>query len=155
MQHYSVRPATLDDLDIIISQRLAMTQEIAETEEATLNTIRTLSRPWLEEHISAGRYMGWFAVDPNGEIAAGVGLWLLDWPPGLLDSGFMRGYIINVYTEKEHRKKNLARRLMTIALEWCKENNINVISLQASPHGRHLYESMGFAPTTEMRLKLK
>jgi hypothetical protein len=43
---------------------------------------------------------------------------------------------------------------MNAALEWCRANRVDVVILHASKEGRHLYESVGFEPTNEMRLVL-
>jgi GNAT superfamily N-acetyltransferase len=71
--------------------------------------------------------------------------------PGNLQGG-AEGYILNVYTEPEHRRRGLARELMEVILAWCRENHIARITLHASEEGRALYEGLGFVPTDEMRL---
>ena len=87
-------------------------------------------------------------------MAAGLGLWLMDWPPHVMGAGERRGNIVNVYTEAAHRRRGLARFLMNTALEWCRANCVDVVILHASKDGRQLYDSMGFKPTNEMRLVL-
>jgi GNAT superfamily N-acetyltransferase len=108
----------------------------------------------LLERLENGRYLGWLAVEPGGTVVAGAGLWLLDWPPGLFDIAPYRGYILNVYTNSEHRKQGLARRVVGAAVDWCAQQKIRVISLHASDQGRPIYEAMDFIPTNEMRLIL-
>ncbi len=49
-------------------------------------------------------YLAWFAVDSSGTIAAGLGLWLMDWPPHMIGPGPWRGNILNVYTRPENRR---------------------------------------------------
>ena len=99
-------------------------------------------------------YLAWFAVDSDGAIAAGVGLWLMDWPPNMVRPGRWRGNIVNVYTRPESRRMGLARRLMETALAWCRANDISTVILHASNDGWPLYESLGFQATNEMRLVL-
>jgi GNAT superfamily N-acetyltransferase len=104
--------------------------------------------------MAASEYLGWLAMTADGSVAAGLGLWLMDWPPHVIGTGLRRGNIINVYTETAHRKRGLARLLLNTALEWCRANRVDVVILHASKEGRHLYESVGFEPTNEMRLVL-
>jgi ribosomal protein S18 acetylase RimI-like enzyme len=70
----------------------------------------------------------------------------------MVAAGQWRGNILNVYTEREHRRRGMARALMQIALEWCAANQVGAVILHASAEGSALYESLGFTPTNEMRL---
>ncbi|MBI1739681.1 MAG: GNAT family N-acetyltransferase, partial [Candidatus Koribacter versatilis] len=66
-----------------------------------------------------------------------------------------RALIINVYTEPEVRQHGLARQLMLLMIQWLREQGLYSVVLHASDAGRHLYETLGFVPTNEMRLRLK
>jgi GNAT superfamily N-acetyltransferase len=59
--------------------------------------------------------------------------------------------VVNVYTEPAERRRGLARLLMERVLEWAREVELEDLVLHAAPDGRHLYESLGFAMTNEMR----
>ena len=111
--------------------------------------------PWVRRKMSASEYLGWFAEAENGEIAAGAGLWLMDWPPHMIGPGSCRGNILNVYTRPEYRRQGLGRRLTGTAVDWCRANGVATVILHASDEGRELYRSLGFAPTNEMRLVIK
>jgi len=63
--------------------------------------------------------------------------------------------ILNVYAEPEVRRQGLARRLMLLMIQWLKDQGFSSVALHASDAGRHLYETLGFRPTNEMRLSLK
>jgi GNAT superfamily N-acetyltransferase len=62
--------------------------------------------------------------------------------------------VLNVYTEPQHRRQGLARKLMLVVLDWCRANRVRPVILHSSDEGRPLYESLGFRPTSEMRLPL-
>ncbi len=111
--------------------------------------------PWLLKKMEAGEYLAWFAIAADHQIAAGLGLWLMDWPPHMLGPGRWRPNILNVYTRPESRRNGLARQLMETALAWCRANQLTTVILHASDAGRPLYASMGFQPSTEMRMILK
>ena len=151
---YTIRRATLDDIDTIVAHRKGMVQDIHPSKTALLDGMAAAFEQWLIPRMRDEKYLGWLAVSPEGSVAAGIGLWLIDWPPTILSTSTYRGYILNVYTDPAHRKQGLARRLTQTALDWCRDNDINVIALHASPFGRPLYESMGFEPNNEMRLVL-
>lgn len=149
---FIIRQAAVADAAIIVSHRRRMFEDMGYNDRAILEAQERGFISWLRERLENGLYRGWFAVDAGGAVVAGAGLWLLDWPPGPMGIAPFRGYILNVYTEPAYRKRGLARRLVTTAIEWCHAQNITAISLHASDEGRPVYESLGFVATNEMRL---
>ena len=131
-----------------------MFQDMGYTDEAAMTAMSAKFRPWLLAHMNAGDYLAWLISAPEGTIAAGAGLWLMDWPPHMIGNGSRRGNILNVYTHPDFRRRGLARELMRAALAWCGGNGVDTVILHASLDGRSLYESMGFTPTNEMRIRL-
>ena len=154
MEQVSIRAATPADLETLVAHRRAMFFEMGYRDEAVLDGMTAAFRPWLLERMRTGEYLAWVAEDVDARIAAGLGLWLMDWPPHMIGPGARRGNILNVYTESTHRRRGIARRLMEVALAWCREHGIRAVILHASDDGRALYEQMGFRPTNEMRLML-
>jgi GNAT superfamily N-acetyltransferase len=151
---FTIRRASTADLDTLVAHRQAMFRDMGYHDEAALNSMSAKFRVWLAEHMNSGDYYAWLVCAPDGSIAAGAGLWLMDWPPHMLGQSQRRGNILNVYTAESFRRRGLARELMKAVLVWCGENHIDTIILHASPSGRSLYESMGFTPSNEMRLRL-
>jgi GNAT superfamily N-acetyltransferase len=77
------------------------------------------------------------------------------WLPHAADPQTRRATILNVYTERAHRRQGLARALMEWMILWCREQGFRAVTLDASDDGRTLYESMGFRLTTQMRLEVR
>jgi ribosomal protein S18 acetylase RimI-like enzyme len=152
---FSIRPATLADLDTLIMHRREMFRDIGYKGEPAFEDMAAKCRDWLRKYMDAGEYLAWLVIAPDGSVAAGAGLWLMDWMPHLLGKSQRRGNILNVYTANEYRRRGLARELMQVILGWCRANAIDTIVLHASADGRSLYESLGFKTTNEMRLKLE
>jgi GNAT superfamily N-acetyltransferase len=151
---FTVRQAVPADLDTIASHRRRMFEDMGHAASPVLKAAEPLYTRWLEERLANGRYLGWFIVAPDGIVVAGAGLWLLDWPAGILDIAPYRGYVLNVYTEPAFRKRGLARRLVQAIKEHCAAQGMRVIGLHASTEGRSIYEALGFQPTNEMRVIL-
>jgi GNAT superfamily N-acetyltransferase len=152
---FSVRSGTLDDVETIVVHRRAMFHEMGYRDQDALDKMCDAFRPWLAQKIQRGEYLAWFATDGDGTVAAGLGLWLMDWPPHMIGPGSCRGNILNVYTRPENRRRGLARQLMDAALGWCLLSKVHTVILHSSDDGRRLYESMGFQPTNEMRIMLE
>jgi GNAT superfamily N-acetyltransferase len=153
-EHFPIRQGTLADAETIVQQRRAMFSEMGYRDQAALDKMCAAFRPWLEGKIQCNEYLAWFAIDENGAIAAGLGLWLMAWPPHMIGPGAPRGNILNVYTRPESRRMGLARKLMDASLAWCLQQGVRAVILHASPDGRRLYESLGFQATNEMRILL-
>lgn len=151
---FTIRRAATADLEILVAHRRAMFKDMGYKDDAALDSMSAKFQVWLLEHMNAGDYHAWLVSSADGSIAAGAGLWLMDWPPHMLGKAARRGNILNVYTAERFRRRGLARELMEAVLQWCRENGVDTVILHASPAGKSLYESMGFAATNEMRLRL-
>jgi GNAT superfamily N-acetyltransferase len=150
---FKLWPASTADVETLVAHRRAMFRDMGYNDDVALNSMSAKFRGWLLDHMNAGDYHAWLVSTPDGLIAAGAGLWLMDWPPHMIGQGSRRGNILNVFTEANFRRRGLARELMKAVLLWCRENGVDTIILHASPSGRSLYESMGFEATNEMRLR--
>ena len=148
----TIRRATAADIDTLVEHRRTMFAEIGYSDDAKLDQMAVAFRPWALARLDSGEYLAWLAIAADGTVAAGLGLWLMDWPPHMIGPGSPRGNILNVYTRPAYRRKGLARQLLEVALDWCRENRIRAVILHSSENGRSLYEAQGFRPTNEMRL---
>ncbi len=151
---FAVRQASTADLDTLVLHRCAMFSDMGYTDAAALDSMAAKFRSWLSARMNSGDYLAWLVSAPDGSVAAGAGLWLMDWPPHMIGTGTRRGNIVNVYTDEQYRRLGLAREVMTTVLAWCRDNRIDTVILHASSSGRSLYESLGFQATNEMRLSL-
>ena len=151
---FTIRQANLTDIPTIVAQRRHMYEGMGYPTGDRMDAMEAEFGLWLHDRLEDGHYRNWFALDCNGEIAAGAGLWLVEWPPQMMDFSPFRGYIMNVYTEPAFRRHGLAKRLVETITRWCSDNSIHVVTLHASECGRPVYETLGFQPTNEMRLML-
>jgi|HubBroStandDraft_6_1064221.scaffolds.fasta_scaffold01980_7 ribosomal protein S18 acetylase RimI-like enzyme len=149
-----IRAARLDekDLETIVGHRRGMFFDMGHRDEQALDLMSGKFGEWLRRTMEAEEYLAWFAVSEDGAVMGGAGLWLMDWPPHMIGGGRWRGNIVNVYTEREYRRRGIARELMKAAMGWCEKNEVETVVLHASAEGRALYESLGFEGTNEMRL---
>jgi GNAT superfamily N-acetyltransferase len=151
---FTIRRASTDDVITLVEHRREMFCDMGYGDDAALDSMAGKFKPWLLRHLNSGEYVAWLAVASDASIAAGAGLWQMDWPPHMIGNAARRGNILNVYTVEKFRRRGLARQLMEAAIQWCRENGVDIVILHASPEGRALYESMGFAPSNEMRIRL-
>ena len=142
MPDYRIRPATLDDIDVLVHHRVAMFSEMGTAIDA--DSVGKAFRDWVTGLLPAGTYRGWVVEGPDGDIVAGGGMTILPWPPGPWYVGGRMAFVYNVYTEPGHRRRGLARLIMEAIHTWCRDEGIGVAGLNASGQAQRLYESMGY-----------
>jgi GNAT superfamily N-acetyltransferase len=153
-QQFTIREATLADLDVILHHRKRMFVEMGYPDDEAMAESGNSSREYFSQAITAGMYRGWIAVGNSGAIIGGGGIVLSRKPSHPRHPQLLRADILNVYTEPEQRRKGVARALMSTMIDWCETNGFAWVTLHASKDGRPLYEKLGFKPTSEMRLEL-
>lgn len=153
MNDYDIRPATEEDLDVVLYHRRRMFEDMGFTDAEALRAMLLSSTELLRRGLMDGTYRGWL-VESGGAVVAGGGVIVLEFQPHPIDPRPRRAWVVNMFTEKAHRRRGLARRLMEIMLEWCRAEGMGHLYLHASDEGRPLYESLGFEPTNEMRVSL-
>ena len=111
-------------------------------------------RQWLGPRLVDGRYFG-FVVEDGHRPVAGVGLMELDWPPHPMHpQDDRRGYVLNMFVEPTHRRKGIARHLLTLADREFSRRGIGYAILHATSAGRPTYEQAGWGPTSELAKSL-
>lgn len=104
--------------------------------------------------MSEDRLVGFVVRTTEGKLAGSGCLWIRDEQPRPTNPRLQVPYLMSMYTEKEYRRKGVAKMIVQTALEWCREHGYGRVVLHASNEGRQLYESFGFEPSNEMRLRL-
>jgi GNAT superfamily N-acetyltransferase len=149
-----IRQARLSDVPTLLRHRRDMFVEMGYSNEVVIEAMLATSEPYLTRALQEGNYRGWVAELPLGQVVAGGGIVITEWPTHPDDPRSSRATIVNMYTEPEYRRQGIARNLMRAMIDWCRAGGFRWVSLHASKDSRPLYESIGFRPTTEMRLYL-
>ncbi|MFC5814751.1 GNAT family N-acetyltransferase [Nonomuraea sp. NPDC050478] len=65
------------------------------------------------------------------------------------------GYVFNVATHPEHRRRGYSRACVTALVEWYRERGIATVDLRSSAEGEPLYASLGFVRTHDPAMRLR
>ena len=152
-----IRRATLADVPALARHRVGMYHDMGHIPESEEAQLRDASSAYFRSALASGEYLAWLAVTSASpeEVVAGAGLIVRRMIPRPGPSGLVEdreAQVVNVYTEVPWRRRGIAVMIMRHLLEYTRANHLNRVSLHASDDGRRLYESLGFAPTNEMRL---
>ena len=154
MQEITIREGTLADIPTITGHRRRMCEDMNYTDGGALSTMVTVTANYLKKAIPEGSFRSWLACD-KGEVVAGGAVVIVSWPAHAYDLECRRATILNVYTNPDYRRRGIARQILQTMIAWCKQEGFARVTLHASEHGRHLYETLGFEPSNEMRLNLR
>jgi GNAT superfamily N-acetyltransferase len=131
-----------------------MYEDMDYTNADALAAMESLCADYLAKALADGSFHAWLALDVDRAVAGGAVI-ISPWPAHPYDLECRRATILNVYTDRAYRRRGIAKTLMRTMIEWCARSGLARVSLHASDGGRPLYESLGFEPTNEMRLKLR
>jgi GNAT superfamily N-acetyltransferase len=149
-----IREATVADLNAIMHHRRGMFLDMGFCDEADLAAMEATSGPVIKAGLEDGSYRGWL-IEENGNVVAGGGLVIVGYPSAPHNPLPKRVWILNMYTEPRHRLRGYAKAIIETIVAWCRAEGYASVSLHASDAGRHLYEMLGFTPTSEMHLVLR
>jgi ribosomal protein S18 acetylase RimI-like enzyme len=157
---FSIRVADARDIAVLAHHRAAMFRDMGALAPRNEPALEDASVAYLRGAIPGGEYLAWVAEDTASPraIIGGVGAQLRSiFPRPRPDTDDLElgpeAILLNMYVQPAWRRRGVGRALMTAVLEVLAARGVRRIVLHSSDAGRHLYESMGFVPTNEMRLK--
>jgi GNAT superfamily N-acetyltransferase len=147
---FTLRPATLADLDLLVHHRRSMWSDMGR-DARLLDIMAYAAEEYFAAAVPNESYRGWLA-ECDGKVVGGAGVVISAWPGNPGSTLAKRAMILNMYVERDYRRRGIARALMETVIAWCRAEGFSAVGLHASDEARPLYESMGFEPTNEMRL---
>ncbi len=154
-QRFTVRPATLRDLDVLIHQRRGMWRDMGVGDKRSLDRADMVYRQWARRHLRSGGFRAWLAENSEGKILGGGAVSLQPVQPR---PGYERGvqpYLLSMYTERASRGQGVASRIVREAVNWTRKNGYPSLRLHASEMGRGVYSNLGFRRSWEMKMEFR
>lgn len=90
-----------------------------------------------------------WVIETGRELVASGALTIVSFVPIPDDSSSRVGYLHSMYTDKRYRGRGFANLIVKAALQYCRENGIKRVVLNASEAGRPIYEKIGFISSPE------
>ena len=140
------RMADASDIDMLMNVRLSMLRIVNDLPVDYIfdDKLVTNSRRYFLE----GDQTTVVAVD-DGRCVACASMSYIEIMPTFSHTSGKRAHLMNVYTEKDYRRRGIARQLVYMLIEDARVHGATEISLDATESGRPLYESMGFKASEE------
>ena len=153
----NIHEAKYDDITQLAIHHRKMFEEIWEKKSLKLDPAKAqeIEKAYsdkLEKQIPAGTCKAWVVKNGNRFVASGA-ISIVSTVPVPNDKNHNIAFLHSMYTEKSFRGKKFAQQIIEKGIQYCKENGIKRVMLNASDDGKPMYEKAGFIPSPDtMRL---
>ena len=149
-----IRRSTLRDIDLLISHRRKMWEDIHDFRRRDLEIGDRAYRKWLVDMIKKGRLFGFVAVANTNRIAGSGCVWLRENQPRPGSFKPLMPYLLSMYTDPKFRRMGIASKIVKEAMKSFKSKGYRTMTLHGSRVGRKVYAKLGWERTWEMRVSL-
>jgi ribosomal protein S18 acetylase RimI-like enzyme len=143
-----IRKAGLKDLDVLLEKRLEFIRDMKNGEVELSEEFKKSTYEFLKEHLANDTLVAWIAEEDDAIISQAVVTYYSVLPMLTNPSGQF-GYIQNVYTSPEYRRKGIASLLVKEIIEDARSRNVGRLYLSATDMGKPVYEKLGFELLTQ------
>ncbi len=138
------RPATIEDLDQLVTLRLEVLRYANKLEaDAPLPGIDEKSRIYYEKALQDGSHYAILVLDGERIVGTGGVSFYEVLPTCDIPSG-RKAYIMNMFTHPDHRRQGIAYHVLDLLMQDVKSRGITYVSLEATDMGQPLYAKYGF-----------
>jgi len=149
----TIRPCRRDEWGILAENEYAMWRDIGAAPDQIRPDWRAQTLRFLEEAARSSLGGAFVAAQEGRVVGSACGQVFAGLSPDFLEPHYRRkGYIWGVYVAPDHRGRGIGRALTQAVVEHLRSVGCTQVHLHTSPAGRSVYESLGFVPSTEMRL---
>ncbi len=152
-----MREASKMDIPFMAAHHRKMFEEIWEEKGRQIDpaSARELENAYtqkLEADLQSGTCRAWVIEDRKTVVSSGA-ITVVCLVPVPSDLSSKVAYVHSMYTEKSHRNRKCAQRIIYNMIAYCKSAGIKRIQLHASDAGQPVYQKLGFQPAPDtMRL---
>ena len=101
-----------------------------------------------EEYFKNGDQTTVLAFDGENAVGCATVCYITLMPTADHPTG-KRAHIMNVYVRPDHRRRGIARQMMSVLLDETRDRGVTYISLDATESGKPLYKALGFDTNEE------
>ncbi len=151
MQSIEYKQATEQDIDMLTKMRGLFASELSGKPLEEVIMFDTVKAFFAEELNKS--YICWYAL-VDGEVASIAGVSLRRVPGNIRNPSGRWGYIMNVHTMPQHRRKGLSKQVLQRLIQAARDMGVTAFELHATPEGEPVYVNMGFIEHNEPTYRL-
>ncbi len=123
--------------------RIELFKELGEVRKDTdISELKLATKQYYLAHINKD-LISW-GISQKEKLVSIGSLCLFTRIPYKENSSGLEGYILNIYTSPEFRKRGFANQILDNIIKYSQKNNIKRLWLNSSEQGKKLYEERGF-----------
>ncbi len=141
---YRYKKAAADDLDLLVDIRIKVLRAANQlSDDVDMSEIRAQSYRYYSRALCDGTHIAYLVFDGTRFVGSG-GVSFFQVMPTYHNPSGLKAYIMNMYTDSDHRRRGIAYKTLDMLVSDAKEQGVTAISLEATDMGRPLYEKYGF-----------
>lgn len=145
----NIKKATKEDIEIILDMKMRMSKELRITEVFQENVEEKIKEKYLSLY-QEDKCCHFLIYEDEKVVAIGGAIVKEDIPFCFFKTPYY-GFVMDMYSLPEKRKRGYATKIMEELLKWLKEKGVHNVRLKPSLEGRLLYEKLGFQSAGEMQ----
>ncbi len=152
-----IKNVGMENIDLIVKWRMELIKnDVFNNKEKNIDDdnfdrLQKNTKEYYKKNLCSGNHIMCLAFC-DGAVAACGGACIHDEIPSWTNLNGKCGYIMNIYTKPEYRKKGIATAVVKHLINELKSLGIQKIYLRATKMGKSVYEKIGF---TEMKNYMK
>jgi GNAT superfamily N-acetyltransferase len=141
---FTIRRATLDDVETLVALRLAMQIEMNEGRHGVSpEEIVEQMRDYFARQLT-GFHFAAFLAEAGTKVVGTGGVVVFDVPPSPSNPGGAEGYVMNMYTVPEWRGHGVAHAIVEMVVRHAYREGARRMWLRTSEEGESVYQRFGF-----------
>lgn len=154
MNTITYHKAGIDDVKSIVDNRILFALELSEKqEESAVQALRENMLRYFAKATSENTCISFIARCDN-EVAGIGSVHLREMPGNFKNPSGKWGYIMNMYTVPNHRRKGICKGILNHLVEEGKKMGITAFELHATKAGEMVYKQNGFSIHNEPTYRL-
>ncbi len=139
-----IRRGDLEDLDALVANRMEFL-DLVRTDPSTAadDGLAAVTHAFMKEHLQDETLVVWLAEEEGKIVSTAMVCYYRQLPNNSNTTGRM-GYIQNVYTLADYRRRGLASELLNRIIRDAGERKAGRLMLDATDMGQPVYEKLGF-----------
>lgn len=142
------RRALPEDIPVLTELRLEFLTEANGKRFNNEGLLRNRITGYFQTHLPDGGFLAWLCL-VNNTIIATSGISFYSLPPSYNHPNGSIGYIMNMYTKNEYRRRGIATSLFEKTLSEGIQRGVCQFILNASREGRSIYRRFGFIDSAD------